>query len=72
MDVWLVPILVAVIGGPLMWGLHRFDRRNTQQHGENMKILSRVEGKVDVLDAKVDRVDERLFRHVNDPKGHSE
>lgn len=67
--IW-VPVAVALIGGPLMWALHRFDQRNTEQHGENMKILSRVERKVDVLDAKVDRVDERLWRHSNDPKGH--
>lgn len=67
--IW-VPVAVALIGGPLMWALHRFDQRNTEQHGENMKILNRVERKVDVLDAKVDRVDERLWRHSNDPKGH--
>lgn len=70
MDGIWVPIIVAVIGGPLMWALRRFDQRNTQQHGENMKVLSRVESKVDVLDAKVDRVDERLWRHTNNPKGH--
>jgi hypothetical protein len=67
--VW-VPVVVAVIAGPLMWALHRFDRRNTEQHGENMKILNRVETKVDVLDAKVDRVDQRLFQHSNNREAH--
>jgi predicted metallo-beta-lactamase superfamily hydrolase len=66
----LVPIAVALIGGPLMWLLHRFDRRNTEQHGENMRILQRVENKVDVLDAKVDRVDEKVWRHSNDKSAH--
>ena len=50
-----------------MWFLHRFDKRNTQQHGQNMKVLERIEskqdrmdGKVDRLDAKVDRLDSRV------------
>lgn len=70
MEALLVPIAVALIGGPLMWLLHRFDRRNTEQHGENMRILQRVENKVDVLDAKVDRVDEKVWRHSNDKSAH--
>lgn len=70
MEAFLVPIAVAVIGGPLMWLLARFDRRNTEQHGENMRILRRVETKVDVLDAKVDRVDEKVWRHANDKDAH--
>ena len=57
--VW-VPVVVALIGGPLMWALHSFDKRNTEQHGENMKILSRVEDKVDRVDGKVDRLDSKV------------
>jgi len=38
-----VPIIVALIGGPVMWFLHRFDKRNTAQHGQNMEVLNRVE-----------------------------
>lgn len=67
-----MPIAVAVIGGPLMWLLARFDRRNTEQHGENMRILKRVEGKVDRLDTKVDRVDERLWSHMTNKEVHSD
>jgi len=55
-----VPIIVALIGGPVMWFLHRFDRRNTKQHGQNMAVLSRVEGKVDRVDGKVDRLDHKV------------
>lgn len=55
--VW-VPVIVAVIGGPLMWLLSRFDRRNTQQHNANMKVLTRIE-------SKVDKVDERLDSHID-------
>jgi hypothetical protein len=57
-----VPIVVALIGGPVMWFLAMFDKRNTEQHGENMKILSRVEGKMDRMDGKVDRLDEKVDR----------
>jgi hypothetical protein len=60
MEAAYVPILVALIGGPVMWFLSRFDKRNTEQHGENMKILSRVEGKVDRVDGKVDRLDTKV------------
>lgn len=51
--VW-VPVVVALIGGPLMWFLTRFDKRNTEQHGENQKVLTRIEGKVDRLDTRLD------------------
>jgi hypothetical protein len=60
MEAVYVPILVALIGGPVMWFLARFDKRNTEQHGENMKILSRVEDKVDRVDGKVDRLDTKV------------
>jgi peptidoglycan hydrolase CwlO-like protein len=62
MDAVYVPIVVALISGPLMWLLFRFDRRNTEQHGQNMKVLSRVEGKMDRMDGKVDRLDEKVDR----------
>lgn len=54
---WWVPIVVALIGGPLMWGLHRFDKRNTEQHGQNMKVLKTIE-------RKIDKVDDRLHGHI--------
>jgi len=51
---WWVPIVVATIGGPLMWFLAKFDKRNTEQHGANMKVLERIEVKVDKLDDRLD------------------
>lgn len=51
---WWVPIAVAVIGGPLMWGLSRFDKRNTEQHAQNQEVLLRIEGKVDKIDGRMD------------------
>jgi hypothetical protein len=58
MSSWFVPIVVALVGGPLMWLLSRFDKRNTEQHGANMKVLERIE-------TKVERVDERLSDHID-------
>ncbi len=62
MDAYWVPIVVAIIGGPLMWFLARFDRRNTQQHGANMKVLERIEGKVDKVD---DRINSHITWHLD-------
>jgi len=53
----LVPILVAVIGGPLMWLLHRFERRNTEQHGQSMSMLTAIHG-------DVRKIDDRLHEHI--------
>jgi predicted metallo-beta-lactamase superfamily hydrolase len=60
---WWVPLVVALIGGPMMWGLHRFDRRNTEQHGENLRVLSRIEKKVDHID---DRLDDHIDYHLKE------
>lgn len=57
--IW-IPVLVALIGGPVMWALHRFDQRNTEQHGQNMEVLTRMEGKMDRVDSKVDRLDVKV------------
>ena len=67
-----IPIMVALIGGPVMWFLSRFDKRNTEQHGQNMEILEKVDikidqmnWKIDRMDGKVDRVDEKVERLDN-------
>ena len=53
-----VPIVVALIGGPLMLLLTKFDKRNTAQHGANMEVLQSIE-------VKVDKIDERLEGHID-------
>lgn len=55
---YIVPIVVAVIGGPLMWLLHKLDRNNSKQHEQNLNALHRLEG-------KVDGIGENLNRHIN-------
>jgi hypothetical protein len=56
--VWWVPIIVAFIGGPMMWGLHRFDRRNTEQHNQNHHVLERIE-------TKIEKLDDRIHGHID-------
>jgi uncharacterized membrane-anchored protein YhcB (DUF1043 family) len=51
---WWVPIVVAVITGPIVVVMKRFDTRNTDQHAENQKVLLRIETKVDHIDTRLD------------------
>lgn len=51
---WWVPIVVAVITGPLVAAMRAFDKRNTDQHAENQKVLLRIETKVDHIDTRLD------------------
>lgn len=66
----IAAISVAVIGGPVMWVLHRFDRRNTTQHQENFNALERIDAKLDRHDDKLDRLNDRLEQHTNDQRKH--
>lgn len=46
-----------------MWFLTRFDRRNTDQHAENQKVLTRIETKIEKVD---DRLNDHITWHIND------
>lgn len=59
--VW-VPVAVALIGGPVMWFLTRFDKRNTDQHAENQKVLTRIESKIEKVD---DRLNDHITWHID-------
>jgi hypothetical protein len=47
---WFVPILVAVIGGPLVVLVQQFRRESSEQHG--------------VLAGKIDKIDQKLDNHI--------
>jgi uncharacterized membrane-anchored protein YhcB (DUF1043 family) len=51
---WLVPIIVAVIGGPIVVLLQQLRKENTEQHGESRALLERVADRVDKVDEKLD------------------
>lgn len=57
-------IVVALIGGPLMWLLRRADRNNTEQHDRNMDELKRIRESVDSTGDKIDRLDQRIDAHL--------
>jgi len=51
---WLVPIVVALIGGPLVVVVQKLREENTSQHAEARELLHRVADKVDKVDDKLD------------------
>lgn len=64
MSGWFVPIAVAIITGPIVVLMARFDRRNTEQHDNNMMELRRIGRTVENVDSKVEKIDERLDHHM--------
>jgi hypothetical protein len=55
-------VIVALIGGPLMWVLRRYDKRNTTQHAEGQEAADRRHG--ETLGA-ITKIDERLDHHIS-------
>ena len=51
---WLVPLAVALIGGPLVVVVQSLRKENTSQHAEARELLKLVAGKVDKVDDKLD------------------
>lgn len=60
--VW-VPIVVALIGGPIMWFLNRLDKRNTEQHGRSMEMLTETR---DLAKNAVEKIDKHISWHIHD------
>lgn len=65
MEAVYVPIIVALITGPLMWLLYRFDKRNTEQHGRSMDLLKDIHD--DVEEVK-DRLNDHIDWHLHEQK----
>lgn len=55
---WIIPVLVAVISGPVVVLLQQLRKENTEQHAESRSILERVAD-------RVEKVDEKLDGHIN-------
>lgn len=51
---WVVPIVVAIIGGPVVVLLQLLRRENTNQHAESRGLLEHLVKKVDKIDDKID------------------
>lgn len=63
MEAWLVPIAVAIITGPVVVLLQKLRKENTNQHAESRGLLEH-------LVIKVDKVDDKLDRHLGDGHNH--
>ena len=48
---WIVPIVVAVIGGPLVILIQQFRKESSEQHG--------------VLAGKIDKINDKLDSHID-------
>ena len=65
---WWVPILVAVITGPVVVLLQRLRTENTSQHAESRSLLNHMVIKIDKIDDAVTELKEDLDEHKKD--GH--
>jgi len=54
MESWIVPVLVAIIGGPLMVLMQILRKENSTQHAEGRELLKEVIHKVDNVGTKID------------------
>jgi uncharacterized membrane-anchored protein YhcB (DUF1043 family) len=54
MDPMWIPVIVAVISGPLVVVIQRLRKENTAQHAEGRALLERVADKVDSVGQKLD------------------
>jgi len=52
-SVW-VPIIVAIIMGPVVVVLQKLRKENTEQHAEGRILLKMIGGKVDRIGTKLD------------------
>lgn len=60
---WVIPIVVAVIGGPIVVLLQTLRKENTNQHAESRGLLEH-------LVIKIDNIDTKLDEHVADSHTH--
>jgi hypothetical protein len=62
-EAWLVPIIVAVLTGPVVVILQKLRSENTSQHAESRGLLEH-------LVIKIDNIDDKLDEHISDPTSH--
>ena len=63
-EIW-VPIVVAVITGPVVVVLSKLRKENSEQHAEGRELLQ-------AIGAKVDKVGSKLDEHIGWHKGKEE
>lgn len=64
MDAAWAVVVSALISGPLMWVLYKFDKRNTDQHGKAVDLIKSVKHDIqEVKDMQV-WIDTKLDKHI--------
>lgn len=69
---WIVPVVVAVISGPIVVVLQRLRKENTEQHAENGLLLRSIGRRVDKIGEKVDEINQELHEHLGWHKGQKD
>lgn len=62
-----VPLVIAIVGGggPLVYFLERLDRRNTNQHTNNLDLLKDIQSDVHDVKKDIKTIDKRLDSHID-------
>ena len=69
---FVVPILVALITGPVVVVLQRLRKENTEQHAENGLLLRSIGRRVDKIGEEVHEISGELREHLGWHKGREE
>lgn len=64
---WFVPVLVALIGGPLVVLIQKGRKENSIDHAQVMGMLKETKTSIDKVDTKLDgHIDWHMNRKVNE------
>jgi hypothetical protein len=63
---WWIPIVVAVITGPVVVLLQKLRSENTEQHGESRELLHHVVIKMDRIHNEIKEVNTELGNHIKE------
>ena len=64
---WFVPVLVALIGGPLVVLIQKGRKENSTDHAQVMGMLKETKTSIDKVDTKLDgHIDWHMNRKVNE------
>ena len=64
---WFVPVLVALIGGPLVVLIQKGRKENSTDHAQVMSMLKETKTSIDKVDTKLDgHIDWHMHRKVNE------
>ena len=67
---WWIPIVVAVITGPVVVLLQMLRSENTSQHAESRELLHHMIIKVDDIHDDVSELKTDFSKHTKDGHGH--